>query len=162
MRRGRIGNLCFGEIELDGAHHAGNFTALEFMGAVALIDLTHLDGYIEVVFAARVSGGTRDPLFTMESVFAAAFASAARFHSACNNGYADKDDGYRQQQYPVEHVEHQELNDRGEGDQRDWPPCPLELPRDEQNETPEDEQGREPLEDFADAVHGDEFQFREQ
>ena len=161
--RGRFGNLCLGEVKLDGAHDTGDFSALKLAGVVALIGLAHRDGDVEVALGTRAGfGGLRALPFTLLLAFATALALAVVTGATRNDGNADEDDGDGPDVGPFEHIEQHELNDRRDGDQHDWARRPFELLHHEQINAPQDEQGRDVGEELSDAVYGDCVQRHEQ
>ena len=136
MRAGGSTNLCFGEVELDTAHGAGNFAALEVLGTVALICLAHRDGNVEVASGTLVGIGLRVTLLAMASSFTTAASPAVVAGTAGNDGYADKDDGDGPHVVPLEHIEQHELNGGRDCYHHDWARSPLESLRYEQIQAP--------------------------
>ena len=80
--------------------------------------------------------GLRVPMLAMASEFTTASASAVVAGPACNDGYADEDDGDRPHVVPLEYIEQHELNDRRDCYHHDWPRSPLEPLRYEQIQAP--------------------------
>ena len=131
---------------------------LEFLGAIALVGLAHRDGYVEVAFGTCSGFGLCLTMLPPLSIFLTSPSPTLVADASGNDCNADEDDRDRPDVGPSQDIEQHELNDRRDGDGHDRAGSPPELVHHEVIQAPQDEQGRDVDEEFADAVYWDEVQ----